>query len=118
MITELIYDIKEYPAGTPVEFLDFMPAVSTPRGRTEMILVRLPDGREIEVDAGKVSSGAGTSPEETLPELERQTGIDQNTLLVAIRQGRLLARRSAKTWLSTLNAVEWAVVQGKIRKSS
>lgn len=119
MITQFIIDNEFGKAGTPVRFVDWMPALSTPRGRVEIVAVALPDGREVEIDAGYVSSGIH-SPEEIFPELARRTGIGQSALEKAAKSAppRLMARKSgATTWLSTVNAIEWAIAQGKIRKA-
>lgn len=118
MITQLILDTEFAKAGTPVRFVDWLPALNTPQGRVEMVAIELPDGREVEVDAGYVSSGVH-SPEEIFPELARRTGIGQSTLEKAAKSNppRLMARKSGETtWLSTVNAVEWAIAQGQIRQ--
>jgi hypothetical protein len=121
MITQLILDTNTpaglLRAGTPVEFLEFVPGWSRPdtNGKHEYVAVRLPNNQQCEIDAARVSSGIH-SPEETLPVLAEKVGLHQDTLLKAIKSGRLMARRSGATWLSTLNAVEYAVSEGKIRK--
>lgn len=117
MITQFILDNEFGKAGTPVRFVDWLPAIINPQRRIEMIAVELPDGREVEVESAVVSSGVH-SPEETFPELARLTGIGQSTMEKAAKSKppRLMARKSGATWLSTVNAVEWAIAQGKIRK--
>lgn len=115
MITHFIIDNEFGKASTPVQFVYFAPGYSTPQGRVELIIVALPDGREVEVDAGWVSSGIHT-PEETLSVLADRSGVREDTLLKAVQSGRLMARKSGATWLSTLTAIEWAIAQGKIRK--
>lgn len=115
MITQFILDNEFGKAGTPVRFVDWLPALSTPQGRTEMVAVELPDGRDVEIDAGYVSSGIH-SPEETLSVLSKQSGIREDTLLKAVQTGRLMARKSGATWLSTIMAIEYAVSINKLHK--
>lgn len=105
MITEFILDNEFGKAGTPVEFVEFQPG--------DMVEVRLLDGRYVQVEAGIVSAHVS---EETLSALAEQAGIREDTLLKAAQQGRLLARRSGATWLSTVTAIEAAVKSGRIRK--
>jgi hypothetical protein len=107
MITSLLFDTPHGPKGTPVRFCDFLPG--------GMVEVELSSGEVVQVDAGLVSSGI-YHPEETLSTLAKMSGIREDTLLKAAQSGRLLARRSGATWLSTINAVEWAVSKGKIRR--
>lgn len=114
MITELIFDTEHAPAGTPIRFVDWEAGQSTPQGRIELVRVELPEGQQVVVDAGWVSSGVH-HPEETLSVLAETTGVREDTLLKAAQTGRLMARRSGITWLSTTNAVEWAKANGKIR---
>lgn len=111
MITELILDIEYAPAGTPVRFVDWE------AGMPELVRVELPDGKEIVVDAGSVSSGIH-HPEETLSVLSEMSGIREDTLLKAAQSGRLMARRSGITWLSTILAVEQAIQAGTLRPRS
>ncbi len=111
MITQLFLDIYKdnqriASKGTPVELIDI---------GTETAWVQLPDGKELQVDAGQVSSGIN-SPEETLSVLSEMSGVREDTLLKAAQTKRLMARKSGATWLSTLNAVDWATAEGKIRK--
>lgn len=56
--------------------------------------------------------------EETLAELARMTGIAEGTLLRAAQDGRLSARRSSATWLSTVLAIRQALGYGRIRWAS
>jgi len=71
MITQFILDNEFGKAGTPVQVVDWLPAIINPQRRIEMVAVELPDGREVEVEAGIVSSGLH-SPEETLSVLAEQ----------------------------------------------
>lgn len=114
MITELILDTDHAPVGTPVRFVDWEAGQSTPQGRIELVRVELPEGRQVVVDAGAVSSGIH-HPEQSLRVLAEMTGIREDTLLKAAQQGRLLSRRAGATWLSTALAIEWAKANGKIR---
>lgn len=115
MITQFILDNEHGKAGTPVRFVDWLPTLSTPQGRIEMVAVELPDGRDVEIDAGYVSSGIH-APEETLSVLADRSGVREDTLLKAAQSGRLMARKSGATWLSTLAAVEYAISSKKVRK--
>lgn len=115
MITEFILDNEFGKAGTPVRFVDWLPAIVNPQRRIEMICVQLPDGREVESEAAVVSSGIH-APEETLSVLSEQSGIREDTLLKAAQAGRLMARKSGATWLTTMTAIEWAKSQGGLRK--
>lgn len=115
MITHLILDTKEATAGTPVRVIEFTPGHATPQGKTELVIVQLPDGKEIVCDAGAVSSGIH-SPEETLSILASASNLQEGTLLKAAQQKRLVARQSGVTWLSTITAIQYAISQGKIKK--
>jgi hypothetical protein len=114
MITELILDTTHANAGTPVRFVDWEAGRSTPQGRIELVRVELPTGEQVVIDAGAVSAGIH-HPEETLSVLAGLTGIREDTLLKAAQSGRLMARRSGVTWLSTIPAIEWARAKEKIR---
>lgn len=109
MITQLIIDTEFGNTGTPVRFVDW--------STKERIFVELPNGAVVHTDAGCVSSGIH-SPEETLRVLSRMSSIREDTLLKAAQSGRLIARKSGSTWLSTIHAVEWAISERKIRKPS
>jgi hypothetical protein len=113
MITELIIDTEHANAGTPVRFVGEA-GRSTAQGRIELVRVELPSGEQVVIDAGAVSSGVH-HPEETLSVLSSRTGIREDTLLKAAQSGRLMARRSGATWLSTIPAVGWAKMKGKIK---
>lgn len=106
MITQLILDTQHGPAGLPVRFCDWLPG--------QMVEIVLPSGATVQVEDGAVSSGIH-SPEETLSVLAELSGIREDTLLKAAQSGRLMTRRSGAAWLSTLNAVELAIAEGKIR---
>ncbi len=113
MITQLYLDLYQNSQrgrlaskGTPVGVL-----ADEPDG----VFIKLPDGQELKVAAGFVSSGVH-SPEETLSALAEMSGVLEDTLLKAAQSGRLMARKSGAAWLSTLNAVEWAIADGKIRQ--
>ena len=112
MITQLLLDVYENgrraaSKGTPIMVIDFS---------TEVVWGKFPDNTELQLDAEMVSSGIH-SPEETLSVLSEMSGIREDTLLKAAQAGRLMARKSGATWLSTLNAVDWAIADGKIRKA-
>lgn len=47
-------------------------------------------------------------PEETIKQLSIVTGISYNTLICAVKEGRVIARRSGSTWLTTLSAIRQA----------
>jgi hypothetical protein len=106
MITKLIYDTAHGNAGTPVVFCDWLPG--------DMVEVELPDGQIVQINAAAVSSGLDC-PEETIPELARQTGIGYDTLAKAVRERRVFARKSGATWLTTVNAIEYAQARGQLR---
>lgn len=107
MITQFILDNEYGKAGTPVRFVDWLPG--------DMVEVELPDGKTVPIDAAFVSSGIH-SPEETLSVLSEQSGIREDTLLKAAQTGRLMARKSGATWLSTIMAIEYAVSINKLHK--
>jgi hypothetical protein len=114
MITKLILDTigtdeggqdtELLRAGTPVAFLGFEPE--------DHACIELPDGRTIEVEAIAISAHA---PEEVLSVLSERMSIGYDTLARAARDGRLLARQSGVTWLSTSAAVEAALDAGRLR---
>ena len=108
MITQFILDTKHGNKGTPVRLVSLEPGGDW---------VQLPDGQEVSVKSDFVSSGIH-SPEETLSVLATQSGIREDTLLKAAQTDRLMSRRSGTTWLSTLNAVEWAIAEGRLRSPS
>jgi len=51
----------------------------------------------------------------TLSELSDKTGIKYMTLYMAIRTGRLHAVQSGHVWLSSVEAVNDSIAEGKIR---
>jgi excisionase family DNA binding protein len=51
----------------------------------------------------------------TLSELSEQTGIKYMTLYMAIRTGRLDAVQSGHTWLSSVDAVNRAIEEGRLK---
>jgi hypothetical protein len=113
MITQLLYDHYEDSrrvavSGTPVCLIEL---------GTDHHWVQLPNSEIIKVEAGHISSGVH-SPEETLSMLAQQAGMREDTLLKAAQTARLMARKSGSTWLSTLNAIEWAVAEGRLRMTS
>jgi hypothetical protein len=109
MITKLLLDTiiddTLTPAGTPVAFLGFAPG--------DQVAIELPDGTEANVDAARVE--AAHEPEMTLPQLEEATGVTHDALRRAANEGRLLARKVGREWVSTETAVEYAQRQDKIR---
>jgi hypothetical protein len=133
MITQIIQDshlwtgdeIIDAPTSTPVQFLAFSSAdhPSYPGGRTtpeikmEMVEIQLPSGAIGIIPAQSLGSGIN-APEETLSALATLSGVKYETLSKAARDRpqRLLARKSANHWLSTLRAVEYALETGKIRQ--
>jgi len=52
----------------------------------------------------------------TLAELSELTGVKYITLYRAIREGRLKAVQSGSIWLCSVQAVERAQAEGKIRR--
>lgn len=52
----------------------------------------------------------------TLRELSEVSGLSYQRLMMAIREGRLEARKSKGIWLSSLNAIKRAQAEGKIGK--
>lgn len=112
MITQLLIDVCKCKSGTPIARKG-TPVRLVDLGN-EWATVQLPSGQAIKVDAGDVSSGVH-SPEEALPVLAAQFGIKTDTLYAAARQGRLMARQTGSTWLSTANAVQYAVNAGALR---
>lgn len=55
---------------------------------------------------------------EALPALSRLTGVPYDTLIKATKAGRIQARQSGGTWLSTVEAVRAAINTGRIRPRS
>lgn len=106
MITKLIMSTEKWPAGTPVIFLDW--------AEGDAVYVQFPDESNSAVEAARVE--AMHEPEETLGVLSDEFGIDQNTLYKAAYDGRLVARKSGSTWLSTRTAVKYAIRKGRIRE--
>jgi hypothetical protein len=104
MITRLILDTEHAPAGTPVAFVDWEISLDG----VEMVSVQLPGGELVEVPAAAIE--AGHEPEESLSRLAQLTGIKYDTLARYAREGRILARRSAGVWLSTVTAVKHAKI--------
>jgi hypothetical protein len=51
----------------------------------------------------------------TLREAAARYGIPYSTLTTAIYEGRLDARKSAGTWLTTEAAIDQAIKEGKLR---
>ncbi len=94
-IAKLFEDVGSNKAGTPI-----LVAESTARGW----YIEFPDKKMFEVDASKIYA---LEPEETLTRLSKITGIKRDTLFKAANQGRLMARKSGLTWLSTVTAVEY-----------
>jgi len=52
----------------------------------------------------------------TLRELSEETGVSYIALRVAVWEGRVKARKSGGTWLSTVEAVEQAIKEKKLRR--
>lgn len=109
MITKLLTDLnhsgQKWHAGTPVRFLDFEPG--------DCVGIELPNGAQVIVSARRVE--AMHEPEESIQGLAEEFGIDYDTLYKAVYDGRVMARKSGKTWLSTRTAVQYAIRLGKIR---
>ncbi len=105
MITQFCLDTKHGNKGTPVRLISLEPGGAW---------VQLPNGQEVSVKPDFVSSGIH-SPEETLSVLADQSGVREDTLLKAAQTDRLMTRRSGSAWLSTLNAIEWAIAEGRLR---
>lgn len=51
----------------------------------------------------------------TLAELSQKLDLSYNSLSKAAREGRLQARQSGATWLTTIQAVEQAIESGHLR---
>ena len=112
MITKTILDIvttngRKIDDLTPVCFLEWMPG--------DQVAIELPDGTKIITDAARISGGTD-DPEETISELARQMGLGYDALVKAAREGRVLARKSGATWLTTRCAVGYAIEHGKLRR--
>lgn len=116
MITQLILDtIGQDDEGQPTELLRAgLPIAFIDWGDGVQVWVQLPDGREIAVEAAAVGSGLN-GPEETVSALAEKMDIAYNTLIKAVREGRVLARKSASTWFTTARAVEYAQETGRLR---
>lgn len=101
MITKTLHDTEFVPRGTPVRFVDWIAG--------EVVLVELPDGRQVEMPTSAVE--AGHEPEESLPALAERTGIPYDTLARYVREGRILARKSGGIWLTTRTAIEYVGIK-------
>lgn len=55
------------------------------------------------------------SEEESINVLAGDFGINYNTFLRAVQDGRIIARKSGAVWLTTRTAVEYALKEGKLR---
>ena len=110
MITKLILDTIGQSAAGPTELLQAgLPVAFHGFEPGDRVKIELPDHRIVEVEASRVESGH--EPEETLGVLAQALGIPYDTLVRYAREGRILARRSGSTWLSTRTAVEYAAIQ-------
>lgn len=78
-----------------------------------MAHIELPNGAQVIVNAGYVE--AMHEPEESIQALAEEFGIDYDTLYKAVYDGRVMARKSGKTWLSTRSAVKYAIRGGKVK---
>ena len=56
------------------------------------------------------------NPAETLAALATQMNMPYDTLAKAAREGRIVARKSGATYLTTRRAVEYAIETGTLRK--
>lgn len=63
----------------------------------------------------KAGSPYRTDDWETLQVLAEATGLNYHTLLGAAKTGRLMARKSGSTWLSTASAIEYSRREGRLR---
>ena len=66
-------------------------------------------------DNGDDQAGSQTEVQMTLRELSAETDIKYITLYRAIREDRLDATQSGSIWLSSVEAVNRAIAEGKIR---
>ena len=122
MITQLIRDTIAHGhtdllhAGLPVRFVGWACCTTrTPQGETEWLYVETPEGETITVPADAVGSNLYES-EETVIVLAEALDLSYDALVKACRQGRVLARKSGGTWLTTRRAVEYALEHGRIRR--
>ena len=95
MITKLRLSIPQADADTPVE-------VTSIYDDGRRAIVRFPDGTRSSVPAEVVHIH---EPEQTIQYLAVALLLSYNTLIKAAREGRLMARKSGNTWLSTVTAV-------------
>jgi len=58
------------------------------------------------------------SQEHSISALAELTNVGYDTLAKAAREGRIMARKSGGTWLSTVRAIEYAIENGTIRPHS
>lgn len=54
----------------------------------------------------------------TLRELSEKTGVTYHALALAVWEGRLSARKSGGTWLTTVGALEDAIAAGRMKAPS
>ena len=94
-IAKLLVDVGSNKAGTPIKVLE---------DTTGGWLVEFPDREQAYIDGSKIYA---LEPEETISRLAKLASIKRDTLFKAANQGRLMARKSGLTWLSTVTAVEY-----------
>ena len=121
MITQLVLDTIAHGhgnllrAGLPVRFVDWADTTCVHQVVTEWLYVETPEGETITVPADAVGSNLYES-EETVIVLAEALDLSYDALVKACRQGRVLARKSGGTWLTTRRAVEYALEHGRIRR--
>ena len=104
---------KVVTTGQPVRILN--PYVDICEWNKRMIGVQLPNGENAFMDRYALDNYG--EPEETLVALSEQTGISHDVLRAAVSQGRVIARQSGSTWLTTATAIEYEISKGRIRRT-
>ena len=102
---------KVVATGQPVRILDPQAA-----GRNDrMVGVELPNGEKHFMDRHALDNYG--EQEEALSVLADQCGISHQVLRASVREGRLIARQTGTTWLTTVTAIEYAISKGRIRRT-
>jgi len=114
--------VADYPHSDNSDVADLIAEVGTPQGQSEEEWARLVReyAQIINQVAQAYAEGFGQGQVEmreaiTLEEAAQRYQMAYSTLAQAVRENRLEARRSGRTWLTSRQAVEVALAAGKLR---
>ena len=114
--------IADYPHSDNSDVADLIAEVGTPQGQSEEEWARLVReyAQIINQVAQAYAEGFGQGQVEmreaiTLEEAAQRYPLAYSSLAQAVREGRLAARRSGKTWLTSPATIEQAITAGKLR---